>query len=77
MAEINEVYRLYEGDGWIDVDVTGVADTTIQYTISEAWNPASGSGPAGSLGDAGSADLSTATNDKLYNADATPYVIEE
>jgi len=77
MAEINEVYRLYEGNGWIDVDVTDVTDTTIQYTISEAWNPASGSGPVGSLGDAGSADLSTAANDKLYNADATEYVIEE
>ena len=71
MAEINEVYRLYEEDGYIDVNVTGAAGTTIEFTISEAWNPASGSGPTGSLGDAGSADLSIVVNDKLYNADAT------
>ena len=71
MAEINEVYRLYEEDGYIDVNVTSAAGTTIEFIISEPWNPASGLGPTGSLGDAGSVDLSTVANDKLYNADAT------
>jgi len=64
MAEINEVYRIYVGAGWKDVNVTSASGDVINFTISEVEN-ISGT----EVDETGSVDLSAVENDKLYDKD--------
>jgi hypothetical protein len=65
MAEVNEVYRIYVGEGWKDVTVTSASGDVVDFIIGEVEDI---DGVA--VGDEESAvDLATVTNDMLYDKD--------
>lgn len=65
MAEVNEVYRIYVGEGWKDVTVTSASGDVVDFVIGEVEDI---DGVA--VGDEESAvDLATVTNDMLYDKD--------
>tara|TARA_B100000809_G_C14764978_1_gene397246 strand:+ start:153 stop:395 length:243 start_codon:yes stop_codon:yes gene_type:complete len=65
MAEVNEVYRIYVGEGWKDVTVTSASGDVVDFIIGEVEDI-----DGVTVGDEESAvDLATVTNDMLYDKD--------
>lgn len=69
MAIKGEVYRIYESEGYKDVDIVGVADNAdvVDFIVSEVENI-----DGVSVGDTASVDISTVEHHKLYDADGEP-----
>jgi hypothetical protein len=65
MAEINEVYRIHEGEGWKDVDITSATGDVVGFTVSEVENIV-----GTEVGDVEtSVDLSAVVSELLYDKD--------
>ena len=68
MAEINEVYRIYEDeDSWKDVTVTSASGDTIDFIVCEVVDIPEAHGVE--VDQTGSVDLATVESDMLYDKD--------
>ena len=68
MAEANEVYRIYVGEGHKDVVVDNISgdSNVIDFEVHEVENI-----DGVNIGDKDSVDLREVSHDKLYTADGT------